>query len=270
MMKDKRVVLTGASSGLGAALAHTLAEQGAKLALFATHPERLETVAQECRARGAEVLVDTGDVAQAKDVQATVLRAAEAWGGIDFVIANAGISMWVRFDEVEDPAVFRRLIDVNYMGVVHAAYAALPFLKSSRGLFVAVSSVQGKVPVPLHSGYVASKHAVQGFCDTLRLELIGTGVDVMVVLPHWLRGTNLRQSALGKDGQALGTTSRRHSSESITIEEASRQIAQGMLDRPRQLVMPWKLKLLTAVYALRPQWAEAVIRRAMNKQDHSR
>ena len=127
MMKDKRVVLTGASSGLGAALAHTLAEQGAKLALFATHPERLETVAQECRASGAEVLVDTGDVAQAKDVQATVLRAAEAWGGIDFVIANAGISMWVRFDEVEDPAVFRRLIDVNYMGVVHAAYAALPF-----------------------------------------------------------------------------------------------------------------------------------------------
>ena len=61
-------------------------------------------------------MVDTGDVAQAKDVQATVLRAAEAWGGIDFVIANAGISMWVRFDEVEDPAVFRRLIDVNYMG----------------------------------------------------------------------------------------------------------------------------------------------------------
>ncbi|MEC7227566.1 MAG: hypothetical protein VXW00_11905, partial [Candidatus Latescibacterota bacterium] len=70
--------------------------------------------------------------------------------------------------------------------------------------------------------------------------------------------------------QALGSTSRRHSSESITIEEASRQIVQGMLDRPRQLVMPWKLKLLTAVYALRPQWAEAVIRRAMNKQDHSR
>ena len=108
MMKGKRVVLTGASSGLGAALAHTLAEQGAKLALFATHPERLETVAQECRASGAEVLVDTGDVAQAKDVQATVLRAAEAWGGIDFVIANAGISMWVRIDEEEDPAVFRR------------------------------------------------------------------------------------------------------------------------------------------------------------------
>ena len=86
-------------------------------------------------------------------------------------------------------------------------------------------------------------------------------------LPHWLRGTNLRQSALGKDGQALGATSRRHSSESITIEAASQQIVQSMLKRSRQLVMPWKLKLLTAVYALRPQWAEAVIRRALRKQD---
>ncbi|MGB1717198.1 MAG: SDR family oxidoreductase, partial [Candidatus Latescibacterota bacterium] len=267
MMKDKRVLLTGASSGLGAALAYALAEQGARLALFATNLERLEGVAEKCKELGAEVLVHAGDVAEASDVQAAVQRAVEAWDGIDVVIANAGISMWVRFEEVEDPAVFRRLMDVNYMGVVHAAYAALPYLKDSRGLFVAVSSVQGKVPVPLHSGYVASKHAVQGFCDTLRLELLGTGVDVMVVLPHWLRGTNLRQSALGKDGQALGATSRRHSSESITIEAASQQIVQSMLKRSRQLVMPWKLKLLTAVYALRPQWAEAVIRRALRKQD---
>jgi short-subunit dehydrogenase len=267
MMKDKRVLLTGASSGLGAALAYALAQQGARLALFATNLERLEGVEEKCKELGAEVLVHAGDVAEASDVQAAVQRAVEAWDGIDVVIANAGISMWVRFEEVEDPAVFRRLMDVNYMGVVHAAYAALPYLKDSRGLFVAVSSVQGKVPVPLHSGYVASKHAVQGFCDTLRLELLGTGVDVMVVLPHWLRGTNLRQSALGKDGQALGATSRRHSSESITIEAASQQIVQSMLKRSRQLVMPWKLKLLTAVYALRPQWAEAVIRRALRKQD---
>ena len=84
---------------------------------------------------------------------------------------------------------------------------------------------------------------------------------------HWLRGTNLRQSALGADGCALGATSRRHSSESITLEEASTRIARAMQERPRQLVMPWKLKLLSAVYALWPQWAEAVILRAIGKQD---
>jgi short-subunit dehydrogenase len=268
-MKDKRVFLTGASSGLGAALALTLAQQGAKLALFATHLERLQGVADQCRAQGVDVCVRAGDVTQIEDVRAAVAEAVEAWGGIDYVVANAGISMWVRFDEIEEVEVLRRLIDVNYMGVVHCAHVALPHLKESRGLLVAVSSVQGKVPVPLHSGYVASKHAVQGFCDTLRLELLGSGVDVMVVLPHWLRGTNLRQSALGSDGRALGATSRRHSSESITLEEASARIAQALVERPRQLVMPWKLKLLAAVYALRPQWAEGVILRALRKQDRN-
>ncbi len=267
MLKDKRVVLTGASSGLGAALAQELAAQGAKLVLFATSAERLQEVASQCRVHGVDVLVQVGDVTCIDDVRAAMEASVQAWGGIDFVVANAGISMWVRFDEVEDTDVFRRLMDVNYMGVVHCAHAALPYLKASRGLFVAVSSVQGKVPVPLHSGYVASKHAVQGFCDVLRLELRGTGVDVLVVLPHWLRGTNLRQSALGADGRALGATSRRHSSESITLEEASTRIARAMQERPRQLVMPWKLKLLAAVYALRPQWAESVILRAIGKQD---
>ena len=86
-------------------------------------------------------------------------------------------------------------------------------------------------------------------------------------MPHWLRGTNLRQSALGGDGQALGETSRKHSSESITVEDASVEIIRAMKKRQRQLVMPWKLKLLAAVYALKPQWAEAVIGRAMNKQN---
>ncbi|MGY8827420.1 MAG: SDR family oxidoreductase [Candidatus Latescibacterota bacterium] len=267
MLAGKVAVLTGASSGLGAALALALAEAGATLALFATNSERLEGVAAQCRERGAKVLAVTGDVTKAEDCQRLMQGAVSELGRIDYMIANAGISMWARFEELEEVEVFQRLIDVNYMGVVRCAHAALPHLKERAGMVVVISSIQSKVPVPLHSGYVASKHAVQGFCDVLRLELQGTGVDVLTVLPHWLRGTNLRQSALGGDGQALGETSRKHSSESITVEDASVEIIRAMKKRQRQLVMPWKLKLLAAVYALKPQWAEAVIGRAMNKQN---
>jgi short-subunit dehydrogenase len=270
MLVGEVVVLTGASSGLGAALALALAEAGARLTLFATNGERLAGVAAQCREKGAEVLVVTGDVTKAEDCRRLMQETMQNFARIDYMIANAGISMWARFEELEDVEVFQRLIDVNYMGVVHCAHAALPHLKKSAGMVVAISSIQGKVPVPLHSGYVASKHALQGFCDVLRLELEGTGVDVLTVLPHWLRGTNLRQSALGGDGKVLGETSRKHSSESITVEDASAAIIRAMEKRQRQLVMPWKLKLLAAVYALVPEWAEAVIKRAMSKQDHEK
>ena len=267
MNSISRIVLTGASSGLGATLATSLAKEGSSLALMARRGEMLANVGRTCRDLGAEVIEEVGDVTKVEDCRRIMDQAATQFGGVDCVIANAGISMWTKFDEVEDPSVFARLMEVNYLGVVYSAYSSIGYLKESRGLFVAISSVQGKVPVPLHSGYVASKHAVQGFCNSLRIELHGSGVDVMTVLPHWLRNTNLRQSALGFDGHVIGATSRRHSSESISLEVASAEIIKSLKKRPRELVIPWKLKLLSIVFGLCPQWAEAVIRRVVNKQD---
>ena len=83
---------------------------------------------------------------------------------------------------------------------MNCIYYALPYLKQMRGMIVAITSIQAKIPVPQHTGYVASKHALQGFCDSLRMELNGTGVDILTVLPHWLTGTDLRKRAVGKDG----------------------------------------------------------------------
>ena len=93
------------------------------------------------------------------------------------------------------------------------------------------SSVQGKDGVPLHTGYAASKHALQGFCDSLRMELKDVDVGVTTVLLHWLRGTELRNNAFGGDGRPLGETSRKHSEESVTLEDASRAIMDGMIRR---------------------------------------
>ena len=134
-------------------------------------------------------------------------------------------------------------------------------------MVVAISSIQGKIGVPLHTAYVASKHAVQGFFEALRPELSGSGVHVLTVLPHWLRGTNLRKYALGKDGEALGASKREHSKESISLEDCSKAILKAMQKRKRELVIPSKLKLLPWLHLISPALVESIVRGEVDRQD---
>lgn len=267
VLRDKSIIITGASSGLGAALAYGFAAEGAHLALLARSAGRLEEVAKRCQELGGRALAVPGDVTRPEDCARLLEAVVSEFGAVDYLVANAGVSMWARFDEVEDLEVFRHLMEVNYLGVVNCVHYALPHLKQSSGMIVAVSSIQGKISVPMHTGYCASKHALQGFCDALRMELEGSGVDVLTVLLHWLRGTELRQNALGGDGKARGEGSRKHSSESVSIEEASGAIMNAMGKRQRELVIPWKLKMLLGLQAILPQAAESLISCAVRKQD---
>lgn len=267
MFKGKTFIITGASSGLGAALARELASQGANLALFSPERERQQKVAAECADRGARALAVIGDVTRQDDCRRLVEETAAEFGGVDYLIANAGISMWSRFEDSEDLSIYRKLMEVNYLGALHCAFYALPHLRQSKGMIVAISSIQSRIPVPLHTGYVASKRALQGFCECLRLELDGSGVDVLTVLPHWLRGTELRQHAFGADGAELGSSSRKHSGESVGLEEASGAILKAIGRRRRELVIPWKLKLLHLLHVLWPTRAEAIIMGAVSKQN---
>ena len=133
-------------------------------------------------------------------------------------------------------------------------------------MIVAISSIQGKIGAPLHTGYVASKHAVQGFFEALRMEL-GDSVDVLTVLPHWLRGTNLRKSAFGKDGSALGGSERKHSKESVTLEACSQAVIEAMRKRKRELIIPSKLKLLPWLQLIHPKIVEYFVGGAVKEQD---
>ena len=266
--QGKSVVITGASAGLGAALARAFAGAGAGLTLLARREDRLEQVAADCRGCGVEVAAVVGDVTRVEDGRRLVDTAVAAHGDIDCLIANAGMSMWAPFEQVTDLTLFRRLIEVNYLGAVHCVHPALPHLQKRQGLFVAISSIQGRLGVPNHTGYVAAKHALQGFCDTLRMEQEGR-VGVLTVLLHWLRGTELRSQAFGADGAPMGDTRRGHSSESVSLEQACRAILRGVARRERELVIPWKLKALTALNALRPRSAEVIVRRAVSSQDTS-
>lgn len=247
----KTIVLTGASAGIGRSLAIALAHQGANLALAARHQAALEDVVSACIAAGGKAIAVPTDVTQPKDCQQLIEKAIAAFGQIDILVNNAGISMLTTFDQVTDLSIFEQVMQVNYLGAVYCTHFALPHLKASRGLLVAISSLSGKTAVPTRSGYVASKHAMQGFFDTLRIELQGTGVDVLVVSPGFV-ATDIRQRALGADGKALGQSPRDESKGTMSVDECVRQIVWAMERRKREQVMTIKGKAISWVKLLMP------------------
>lgn len=270
-LRDAVVVITGASSGVGACLAEVMAREGARLVLAARTRETLEDVAGRCRDRGADVLVVPGDVTDRADCDALIDRTVECFGAIDVLVACAGLGMWARFGDLSDERVLRSMMAVNYWGVVLPARRALPHLRRSKGMLVAVSSVQARIGVPSHSGYAAAKHAVQGFCDSLRIEEREHGVEVLTVLAHWIRGTGLRARALGSDGEPRGDHAPTHGGDAMPATVAAERIVHAIRRRRRQIYLPARMRLLSLAAELLPSWTDRVIARrvqAESKQRH--
>jgi short-subunit dehydrogenase len=263
-MKGKRIILTGASEGIGRALALELAARGARVALAARDRDRLETLAQECRGRGAEALAVPTDVTNQQDLEWLVSESLKTFGGIDAVVHNAGITMWSRFDAMADISIFERIMEVNYHAPVRLTALALPHLKASRGLIVAIASLAGLTGVPERSGYAASKHAMVGFFDSLRIELAGTGVDVSVVAPDFVV-SEIHKRAIGPDGEPLGASPMMQS-RIMTAEECARRIARAMEKRQRQLLMSTRGKLGRWLKLLAPSLTDRIAARAIRQR----
>jgi short-subunit dehydrogenase len=234
-MKGRRIILTGASEGIGRALALELAARGARVSLAARDRERLDSLAQECRARGGEALAVPTDVTSQQDLEWLVAETVKSFGGVDAVVHNAGITMWSRFDALQDLSIFERLMDVNYHAPVRLTSLALPHLKQSNGLIVVVASMAGLTGVPERSAYAGSKHAVIGFFDSLRIELAGSGVDVTVVAPDFVV-SEIHKRAIGPDGEPLGTSPMREA-KIMTAAECAVHIVRGMEKRQRLVLM---------------------------------
>ncbi|HZU52383.1 MAG TPA: SDR family oxidoreductase [Holophagaceae bacterium] len=233
--KDRSILLTGASEGIGRALALDLAKRGARLTLVARNEARLKELAAEARALGGQARVLVGDVTVAEDAPRMVEAAVEAFGSLDILILNAGGSMWAAFDSLEDPAaVARGLMELNFLSCVRITQAALPHLKRSQGLIVPVASVAGFTGVPTRTLYSASKHALVGFFESLRVELRGTGVDVTIIAPDFVV-TELHGRALGSDGKPIGH-GRLDPGRVMTAEACARLIAAAMKKRRRLLI----------------------------------
>ena len=231
----KSIVLTGASSGIGRALALALAGQGARIALAARDEKALASVAAECRALGTEALVVPTDVADPASAAALAGAAVSAFGGIDVLVNNAGVSMIARFDEVTDLSVFESLMRVNYLGCVYLTHHALPHLKASRGQIVVMASLAGLTGVPTRTGYAASKHAVIGFYDSLRIELAGTGVGVTVIAPDFVV-SEIHRRSMGPDGHPVGRSPMQEA-QLMTAEECAALTVRAMERRQRLAVL---------------------------------
>ena len=229
------VIITGASAGIGNHLALQLADQGARIVLAARTAIRLEETAEQCRQRGAQVLVVPTDVGKQLQCENLIEKTFKKYGSLDTLINNAGISMWARFEDIKNLSLMEEIMRVNYFGSMYCTHYALPYLKKSRGRIVGISSLTGKAGVPTRTGYAASKHAMAGFFDSLRIELADYGVSVTMIYPGFV-ATQVRKRAYGADGKPLERSPLRET-EVMTAESCAELILKAVAHRKRELVM---------------------------------
>ena len=257
------IIITGATSGIGRELAYQLAEQGAWLSLAARDTSRLDAVQQECITRGGKALTVPTDVGYELQCAALIERTVETFGRIDMLVNNAGLSMWAKFDEITDLSMFETIMRVNYLGSVYCTFYALPHLKERKGLIVGISSLTGKIGVPTRTGYAASKHAMAGFFDSLRIELEDSGVGVTMIYPGFV-ATEVRERAYGPDGKPMGK-SPMEESYTMPADECARHIIRAMTSRKRELVMTSRGKLGLWMKLIAPGAVDRVAKKAIEE-----
>ena len=228
-LKGKTVVVTGASSGIGEALARECAVQGANVVLGARSLQKLQLIVGDIRSKGGEATYCAVDVTKPEECRNLIDTAVGEYGGLDVLICNAGLSMRALFDDV-DLEVLHRLMDVNFWGTVYCTKYALPYLQASHGSLVGISSVAGLHGLPGRTGYSASKYAMTGFLETVRIENLKKGLHVMVACPGFT-ASNVRFSALTADGSSQGETPR-DEAKMMTPEQVARIVIRGRFARP--------------------------------------
>jgi NAD(P)-dependent dehydrogenase (short-subunit alcohol dehydrogenase family) len=198
-LHDKVALITGGSSGIGRATALRLAGFGSRVVVAARDKSALEEVVHEAEKSGARALAVTTDVTQPDDCRRAVESTVSQFGQLDILLCSAGLSMRTYFEN-SDLAAMEQVVRVNFLGTLYATYFALPHIKKSKGSLVAMSSLAGLRGIPSYSLYGATKFAVQGLYDSLRLELARDGAHVGVISPGFV-DTPLRDHVLGPDGK---------------------------------------------------------------------
>jgi short-subunit dehydrogenase len=261
LIKNKVVVITGGSSGIGTALVEDALSRGAKVAVCARNLEKLQTLFGQ----RDNLLCMRADVSSEGDCKAFIDGALKQWGGIDVLINNAGISMRALFEDV-DLAVLKELMDVNFWGAVYCTKYALPSVLDRKGAISSVSSVAGYRGLPGRTGYSASKFALQGFMEALRTELLHTGVQVSWVSPGFT-ASNIRNVARSNDGSAQAETPL-DESKLMTAEACARIIINGIEHHKRTITMTLQGKLAVWLNKLLPQMADKLVyRHFLNEPD---
>lgn len=230
--KDKVVVVTGGTDGIGKALVNLLMQQGAKVVTCGRDYDKLYQL--QTVYAGKSLLVISADVSREADCKTLMQHAVNTFGTIHIIINNAGISMRALFSET-DLETIRRVMDINFWGAVCCTKYALPYITQNKGTIAAISSIAGYRGLPGRSGYSASKFALQGWMEALRTELLETGVNVMWVCPGFTK-SNIRNAALNKNSKPQGETPMDENS-LMSAEECALHILKAIEKRKRTLVL---------------------------------
>jgi short-subunit dehydrogenase len=264
-MQRKIVVITGASSGIGKALAKKYAAEGFNLVLGARRKDLLEQLKEELK--GVEVLTVKTDVTKAADCKNLIDKAVEKFGKINILINNAGISMRASLEDVE-LSVLQQLMDVNYWGTVYCTKFALPHILKQKGSIVGVISTGGYIGLPGRTGYSGSKFAVRGFLDTVRIEYLRSGLHVLVAAPGFT-ASEIRKTALTKDGTQQGETPR-DESKMMSAERCANIMYRAIKNRRRKMIISfWDGKVVVLVAKLWAWLVDQVLYEVFKREPNS-
>src|ERR1700724_1040477 len=248
--QQKKIWITGASSGIGEALAHAFHQAGAKLILSARREEELKRIQAQCGGESCTRILPL-DLTRAEELSDKTRLALGMFGGIDILVQNAGITQRSLVKDT-DPAVYRTLMELNYFAPVALTKAVLPsMLEKKSGHFVVISSLVGKFGTPLRSGYAASKHAFHGFFGSLRAEEAREGINVTLVCPGFIR-TDISLHALVGDGGKHGKMDKGQA-KGMPVEQCAAEILDGVASRKQEIYVAGRDKYLVYVKRFFPR-----------------
>jgi len=263
-MKNKVVIITGASSGIGKSLAVVFAKAGANVVVAARNMEKLNQLKEELK--DFNVLPIQTDVSKEADCKRLIDETIRHYGTIDILINNAGISMRAIFEEV-DLNVIRQLMDINFWGTVYCTKFAFPYILKNKGSVVGVSSIAGYKGLPARTGYSSSKFAMQGFLETLRIENLKKGLHVLIACPGFT-ASNIRNTALSKNGTMQGE-SPLNEDKLMTSEEVAEQILKAIIKRKDRIVMTTQGKLVVLLNKFFPKLIDKMVYNHMAKEPNT-
>ncbi len=265
-MKNKVIIITGASSGIGKAMALDAANRGAKVVLAARSEDKLQVVKQNITEQGGDAMTIKCDVTNEDDCKRMVDLTLQKYGKIDVLINNAGISMRAILEEAET-SVIRDVMEINFFGTVNCTKHALKPILAQKGSIVGVSSIAGYKGLPGRTGYSASKFAMQGFLEALRIENMKKELHVLIACPGFT-ASNIRNKALGKDGNVQGETPR-DEQKMMSAEEVAARILDGIEKRKNTLTMTFNGKMTVLLNKFFPKLVDKLVYNHMSKEPNS-
>lgn len=265
-MKDKVVIITGGSSGIGKALAEVFGRNGSKIMITGRKKEALDQAVEDLKAQNIQVVGFQSDVSKEEDNKAMAEEAIREFGKIDILINNAGISMRALFEDL-DLDVVKRVMDINFYGVLYATKYCLPSILENKGSVVGISSIAGFRGLPGRTGYSASKFALQGFLEVLRTEMLKKNVHVLTACPGFT-ASNIRKSSLTADGSQQGESPRKEE-KMMTAEECASHIYKATIKRKKYLILTTQGKFTVFLNKWFPGFMDKMVYNVMAKEDNS-